>query len=436
MLDISLTVSPIRNTEGRIIGASKIARDVSERKRAEQERTRLIASERAAREQAEAASRSKDEFVAMVSHEIRSPLNSILGWVQLLRTGKFDRAETDRALETIERSATTQAQLIEDLLDISRVITGKLTLDVRSVDPAQIVEGALESIRPAAAAKAIHLHAHLPPRGVVVAGDPARLQQVVWNLLSNAVKFTPTLGHVDVKLERVNSHLKIVVSDSGQGINPEFLPFVFDRFSQANTSSERKHGGLGLGLAIVRHLVELHGGTVRAESQGEGQGATFTVELPVRGARDGTGELEATGADAEQTGPPADAVSLSGLRVVIVDDEAEMRELLTKILTLRDAEVKACASAAEALEAVERWRPSILVCDIGMPNEDGFALIRKLRAKAPERIGNIPAVALTGFARSEDRLRVLAAGFQMHVPKPVEVEELIMVVASLTGRLG
>lgn len=429
---VEIGLNPLK-VKGKTMVLSSIV-DITERKRAEEERARLLASERAAREQAEAANRSKDEFVAMISHEIRSPLNAILGWAQMLRMGKFDSEETARVIETIERNARAQSQLIEDLLDISRVITGKLTLNVRAVEPAQFVEAALDTIRPAADAKSIQLHTRLAPRGGVVSGDPARLQQVVWNLLSNAVKFTPRHGRVEVRLERINSHLEIKVSDSGEGINPEFLPFVFDRFSQANTSSERKHGGLGLGLAIVRHLVELHGGTVRAESRGEGQGATFTVKLPVRGVREERSELERAGA--KHTGSPADAVRLDGLRVMIVDDEAETRELLTAMLTRRGAEIKACASAAEVLEAVEAWRPSILVSDIGMPNEDGYALIRRLRAMEPERGGNIPAVALTGFARSEDRLRTLAAGFQMHVSKPVEAVELIMVIASLTGRLG
>jgi PAS domain S-box-containing protein len=429
---VEIGLNPLK-VKGKTMVLSSIV-DITERKRAEEERARLLASERAAREQAEAANRSKDEFVAMISHEIRSPLNAILGWAQMLRMGKFDSEETARVIETIERNARAQSQLIEDLLDISRVITGKLTLNVRAVEPAQFVEAALDTIRPAADAKAIQLHTRLAPRGCVVSGDPARLQQVVWNLLSNAVKFTPRHGRVEVRLERINSHLEIKVSDSGEGINPEFLPFVFDRFSQANTSSERKYGGLGLGLAIVRHLVELHGGTVRAESRGEGQGATFTVKLPVRGVREERSELERAGA--KHTGSPADAVRLDGLRVMIVDDEAETRELLTAMLTRRGAEIKACASAAEVLEAVEAWRPSILVSDIGMPNEDGYALIRRLRAMEPERGGNIPAVALTGFARSEDRLRTLAAGFQMHVSKPVEAVELIMVIASLTGRLG
>jgi PAS domain S-box-containing protein len=428
--------APIKGAEGKVIGAVLIFRDITERRLAEEERSTLLAGERAAREKAEAASRSKDEFVAMISHEIRSPLNSILGWAQLLRNGKFDQAETERATEIIVRNARAQSQLIEDLLDISRVITGKLTLNVRSVELAQIIDAAMDSIRPAAEAKSIQLQARLGSRGSLVSGDPNRLQQIVWNLLSNAVKFTPRHGRVEVSLRRVDSNFQITVSDSGVGISPEFLPFVFDRFSQANTTSERKYGGLGLGLAIVRHLVELHGGTAHADSPGEGQGATFTVTLPVKALREEMSELEPATPSAEYADSLTDAIMLDGLRVMIVDDEAETRDLLTAMLTRRGADVKACASAAEALEEIERWCPSLLVSDIGMPGEDGYTLIGKLRALGPERGGSIPAVALTAYARSEDRMRALASGFQVHVPKPIEAGELVVVIASLAGRLS
>jgi len=428
--------APIKGAEGKVIGAVLIFRDITERRLAEKERSTLLVSERAAREKAEAASRSKDEFVAMISHEIRSPLNSILGWAQMLRRGKLDQAETERATEIIERNARAQSQLIEDLLDISRVITGKLTLDVRSVELAQIIEAAMDSIRPAAEAKSIQLRASIESRGSLVSGDPNRLQQIVWNLLSNAVKFTPRHGRVEVSLGRVDSHFQITVSDSGVGISPEFLPFVFDRFSQANTTSERKYGGLGLGLAIVRHLVELHGGTAQADSPGEGRGATFTVTLPVKALREEMSAPDHAAPSAEYADTLTDAITLDGLRVMIVDDEAEARDLLTAMLTRRGAEVKACASAAEALEGVESWRPSLLVSDIGMPDEDGYALIGKLRALGPERGGGIPAVALTAYARSEDRMRALASGFQVHVPKPIESGELVVVIASLAGRLS
>ena len=427
--------APIKDTDGKIIGAVLIFRDITERRRIERERSQLLAGEQAAREQAEAASRAKDEFVAVISHEIRSPLNSILGWAQMLKTGRLNKGEADRAIETIERNARMQVQLVEDLLDISRVITGKLTLNVRPVELTEIIELALDAIRPAAEAKAIELRVQLAPSGSVISGDPNRLQQIVWNLLSNAVKFTPRHGRIEVRMERVNSQVQITVRDSGIGINPEFLPFVFDRFSQASTTSERKYGGLGLGLAIVRHLVELHGGTVWADSSGEGRGAIFTVAFPVGVLRPGMSEFKRIDPSAGPLAYLNDAIRIDGLRVIIVDDETESRELLTVMLMQHGAEVKACASAAEALEEIERWQPHVLVSDIGMPDEDGYALIRKLRAREPARGGNIPAVALTGYAKLEDRLRALASGFQLHVSKPVEAAELITVIASLSGRI-
>jgi PAS domain S-box-containing protein len=433
---VSLTISPVKDATGQIVGASKVVRDITERKQAEEERSRLLASERAAREQAEAANRAKDEFVAMISHEIRSPLSSILGWTQMLRSGEVDQNETARVLEVIERNAKAQLHIIEDLLDMSRVITGKLNLNIRKVELTQVIEGALDSIRPAAEAKGVHLRTRLEARGVVISGDPVRLQQVVWNLLSNAVKFTPNGGRVEVGLERVASNLQITVSDSGAGINPEFLPFVFDRFSQAGDDAGRRSGGLGLGLAIVRHLVESHGGTVRADSQGHGQGATFTVTLPIKAVREEKSDLDRAAVGAAQADFFTESVRLEGLRIMIVDDEAETRDLLTVMLTRHGAEAQACASAAEALDEIKRRPPSVLVSDIRMPDEDGFALIRKLRALGPEQGGSIPAVALTAYAGSEDRLRALSAGFNMHVPKPIEEAELIVVIASLARRLN
>lgn len=426
--------APIRNSEGKMLGAVLVFRDITERRRVEEERSQLLKSEKAARDRAEAASRAKDEFVAMISHEIRSPLNSILGWAQILRNGKCDQAETARAIETIERNARAQSKLIEDLMDISRVITGKMILDVRPVEPSQIIEAAVDSIRPAAEAKSIQIKVRIDPKGTLVSGDPSRLQQIVWNLLSNAIKFTPRDGWVELSAERVDSQLRIAVSDSGIGIRPEFLPYVFDRFSQENSTSKRRYGGLGLGLAIVRHLVELHGGTVRADSSGDGQGATFSLTLPIRGVRQDISEFEHIGSIAGSGPSLGDAIALDGLRILIVDDETETRELLTVMLTRRGAEVRSCASAAEALEAIEEWQPFLLVSDIGMPDQDGYAFIEQVRARELTRGGSIPAIALTAYARSEDRMRALAAGFQMHVPKPVESLELIMVIASLTGR--
>lgn len=430
------SVAPLFDDQRAVRGVLAAYMDFTERKRSEEERAKLLVSERAAREQAEAASRAKDEFVAMISHEIRSPLNAILGWVQMLRTGQFDQATTARALETIERNAKTQTQLIEDLLDMSRIITGKIRLDVRPLELRQIVEAALDSIRPAAEAKAIQLQAHLAAHSSEVSGDPARLQQIAWNLLSNAVKFTPNRGHIELGLERTDTDLRLTVRDSGVGISPEFLPFVFDRFSQANTSSERKYGGLGLGLAIVRHLVELHGGTVHADSPGDGQGATFTVTLPIKARPAEITEFKPADVSGESLANLTETIRLDGLRILVVDDEAGSRDLLLTMLKLRGADVKACASAAETLATIAQWPPAILISDIGMPDVDGYALIRKLRTLPAAHGGEIPAVALTGYSRSADRTKALAAGFQMHVSKPVEAAELIAVIASLAGRLN
>ena len=431
-LNISLSISPVRNKDGKIIGASKIARDISERVRIEEERAILLNSERAARERAEAASRAKDEFVAMISHEIRSPLNAILGWAQMLRQGTLDQAATTNALESIERNARAQAQLVSDLLDISRVITGKLRINARPVDITNSLDSALESVRPAADAKQIHIEVDRELYATVVTGDADRLQQVFWNLLSNAVKFTPRGGRVDVKVARVESQLEIAVSDTGAGISEEFLPFIFDRFTQADTTTARRHAGLGLGLAIVRHIIELHGGTVSAESQGVGKGATFRITLPVRALQPPARDHDATlGTPA---GSLADDIALDSVRVMIVDDEAETRELLKIMLASHGADVTVCASGTEALHQINEWQPQIIVSDIGMPAMDGYAFMKKVRSLDSE-LRNVPAIALTAYARAEDRMRALAAGFQMHVPKPVEASELVMVIASLVKRI-
>jgi PAS domain S-box-containing protein len=430
-LNISLTVSPIRNKYGEIIGASKIARDITSRVRSEEERATLLASERAARERAEAASRAKDEFVAMISHEIRSPLNAILGWSQMLRQGSLDKTATANALESIERNARAQAQLVSDLLDISRVITGKLRINARPVDIATSVESALEAIRPAADAKQITIVVEREPYATVVTGDADRLQQVFWNLLSNAIKFTPRHGRVEVKISRFASQLGISVSDTGAGISPEFLPYIFNRFTQADTTSARQHAGLGLGLAIVKHIVELHGGVVTAESKGLGQGTTFRITLPVRALqRDGI-EPPAQHAAANAL---TEEITLSQVRVLVVDDEAETRNLLKIMLTAHGAEVMTSSSAGEALARLDNSQPDILVSDIGMPVLDGYAFIKRVRALDSSH-RDIPAIALTAYARAEDRMRALAAGFQMHVPKPVEASELVMVIASLVKRI-
>lgn len=408
--------------------------DITDRKQAEQEREQLLEREQAARADAEAANRMKDEFLATLSHELRTPLNAILGWTQLLRSRKFDEATTGRALETIERNTRSLTQLIEDVLDVSRIIRGTLHLKTHRVKLVTLVEAAIDTVRPAAEAKEISIKCKFDPEVGVVVGDTNRLQQVVWNLLSNAVKFTSKEGRVDVQLQRIESSVQIRVSDTGVGIAGEFLPHVFERFRQADSSITRSHGGLGLGLAIVRHLVELHGGTVSVESPGVGQGATFIVNLPMRAiyVEANTGEQLSSLVDVQEANNYLPR--LDDLRVLIVDDEADARHLLTTILGQYGAQVIAAASASDALFALEQYRPHILVSDIGMPQEDGYALIRQVRALPTDRGGRIPAVALTAYARAEDRTQALLAGFQLHVPKPVNPAELAAVVANLTGR--
>ncbi len=383
------------------------------------------------------ANRIKDEFLAVMSHELRTPLNSILGWAQLVRTGSLDETASTRALQTIERNTKLLAQMIEDLLDVSRIMTGKLLLDARPIELGPMIEASLDAVRPASDAKNIRLEVSLDSSVGAVSGDPNRLQQVVWNLLSNAIKFTPNRGRVEVRLARVGLTAQITVADSGEGIGEEFLPYVFDRFRQADSTFARMHGGLGLGLAIVRHLVEMHGGSVSADSQGKGKGSTFTVSFPlVATGWNGAAHLE-LGANERQ---PAleQPLELAGLSVMIVDDERDAREVLVAMLELRGAEVIAASSAAEAVEALAHATnvsmPDVLVSDIGMPGEDGFDLISKIRAMGPEHGGTIPAIALTAYARAEDRRRVLEAGFQRHVAKPVEPSSLAGAVASLARR--
>lgn len=386
------------------------------------------------------SSRLKDEFLATMSHELRTPLNAILGWANLLSKGSLDDKSTTQALETIERNARSQVRLIEDLMDVSRIITGKLRLDVRPVALAEVVEAAAAAVRPTAEAKNIRMQVLLDPQAGPVSGDPERLQQVMWNLLSNALKFTPKNGRVQVRLERINSHLEIAVTDTGQGISAEFLPHVFDRFRQADSTNTRSIGGLGLGLAIVRQLVELHGGTVQAVSAGQGQGATFTVSLPITAVH----KIEtARATDKERVHPRAGGrvafdcpPALKNLKVLVVDDETDARELIIAVLEQCQATVTTATSANEALEAIARVQPDILISDIGMPGEDGYSLIKKVRALPPQSGGRIPAIALTAYARAEDRIKALASGFQMHAPKPVEPAELAAIVASLARRDG
>lgn len=437
IIEVSLTVSPLKNGAGEIIGASVIAREITERRRLEKEREELLAREQTARREAEEASRMKDEFLATVSHELRSPLNAMLGWAGLLHTKQVDPQMVAQAAETIHRNARAQAQLIDDLLDISRIITGKMRLDVQPVEVPLVLQAAVDAIRPAVDAKNIRLQMVLDPKAGPVSGDPARLQQVVWNLLSNAVKFTPKGEKVQVRLERVNSHVEITVSDTGKGISAEFLPYVFDRFRQADSTATRAYGGLGLGLSIVRQLVELHGGTVEAQSAGEDQGATFTVRLPITISKDlahyRTGTLSP-----KEPASRADTLEcpsrLDRLRILIVDDELDARELLLTILKECGAEVRAANSAAEGLEAVRQWHPDLLISDIEMPYEDGYSLIRKVRGLASGEGSKVPAIALTAHVRGDDRLRALSAGFDAHVSKPMDSVELVTVIDSLARR--
>jgi PAS domain S-box-containing protein len=404
--------------------------DVTNRRRAEAEREQLLARATAAREQAEEASRAKDEFLAVVSHELRTPLHAMLGWMRLLRSTRLDPATFDRGLATVERNVQSQAHLIDDLLDLSRVTSGKLRLDMHPVLVEPIIEAAVDSIRPTAEAKGIDLVSTVDPETNHVSADPARLQQVVWNLLSNAIKFTPKNGRVVVRVRRVESSVEISVADNGQGISPDFLPHVFERFRQADGAITRKFGGLGLGLAIVRHIVELHGGTVRAESEGLGRGATFTVRLPVAAVT--RGSARAARRRAEAMSVPFDCPpSLEGVRVLVVDDEPDTRDMITVVLEECQAEVLAVSTTAEALAAIDEWQPNLMVSDIGMPNEDGYQLIRKVRQRAAETGRSLPAIALTAYAGAEDRLKALSAGFEMHVAKPVEPAELVMVIDRL-----
>jgi signal transduction histidine kinase/CheY-like chemotaxis protein len=381
---------------------------------------------------AQDANRLKDEFLATVSHELRTPLTAILGWAQMLQGGTLDESTAQRALGSIERNAKFQSHLIEDLLDISRISTGKLRLDVRALELGPIIEAAVDAVRPAADAKGIRIEKSIDWKAGLISGDSNRLQQIVWNLLTNAIKFTPRDGCVRIMLGRQNSQVQIGVTDTGQGISPEFLPYMFDLFRQADSSITRSHGGLGLGLAIVRHLVEMHGGNVQARSEGEGKGATFVVTLPMIGVGiTHNGDHKDGAVDTSQDGVSIERVpELHGVSVLIVDDEPETLELLVEVLSRCGAEVRSSSCAHDALEALQSWKADVLISDIGMPGEDGYELIRKVRRMDPDRGGCIPAVALTAYARGEDRIRALSAGFQMHVSKPVEPVELAAVVAS------
>jgi signal transduction histidine kinase/ActR/RegA family two-component response regulator len=399
------------------------------------ERARAEADLRSAYEQAEAATHAKDEFLAVVSHELRSPLTAVLGYARLLRAETAEPGQVKQMAEIIERNGRMQLQLIEDLLDIARIISGKLKLEVQPVDLVTVITAALDVVRPALQAKGIELHASLDPLAGQVTGDPDRLQQVVWNLLSNAIKFTPQGGRAEIVLRREDPHVQIIVRDTGKGIEREFLPHIFERFRQSDMSSTRRVGGLGLGLSLVKHLVELHGGTVDADSPGAAQGSVFTIRLPLR---------------AIYTAPPTErksmaallnsgAQSLRELRALIVDDEEDVRLLLAMTLESYGARVHAVPSGRQALDVLDRQAGQgfdVLICDIGMPDEDGYSVIRKVRKLTADRGSQVPAIALTAYGRAEDRVRALGAGFQMHIAKPVEPDELVAVILSLVKRFG
>ena len=401
-----------------------------------EERKVLLESERLARAEAERTSQMKDEFLATLSHELRTPLSAILGWAQVLRRGSRDPADLQRGLQTIERNARAQAQLIEDLLDMSRITSGKVLLDMQNVAPAPFIDAAIDTVRPAADAKNIRIEKNYAADVGTIAGDPARLQQVIWNLLSNAIKFTPSGGFVAIDVTQQQGQVSITVRDTGAGIRAEFITHVFERFRQADASTTRRHGGLGLGLSIVKHLIEQHGGTVRAESAGEGQGASFTIDLPAAAP---TAASSARSARAMMIKSPAPNTGeftlrdLGGVNVLVVDDDRDARELIFRILSDCQATVRIAGSAREAVDAMRAAPPDLLISDLGMPEVDGFELLAWVRQLGRDHGGEVPAVALTAFARSEDRLRALEAGFSAHISKPVEPSELIAVVASLVG---
>src|SRR5688572_26255707 len=429
-LDVSLTVSPIRDGGGRVVGASKIARDVSGRRRLEEEREQLLAREQRARAEAEALNRTKDEFLATMSHELRTPLNAIFGWARMLQSSTMDEMTQARALDAIVRSASAQSRLVEDLLDLSRIVSGRMRLELEPYDMRAVIEAALDTVRPAAAAKGIALETRFDPAVPVMTGAPARLQQVVWNLLMNAVKFTPAGGRVQVTLRPWGEGVEILVVDDGEGISAEALPYIFDRFRQEDSSTTRRYGGLGLGLALVRHLVELHGGTVHAQSAGKRQGATFTVRLPATMAAKLDHEPPVT-ADTPAVPRPR---LLRGVRALVVDDRDDALELTALMLRGEGAEVKTATAARRAYEIVGGWRPDVLVSDLAMPNADGFMLLHGLRAALAAQGAPLPAVALSAYGTAENRLQATDAGFDVYLTKPVDPQKLAEAVAGLARR--
>lgn len=426
--------SVLRDDRGKLVSVLSLVLDVTARQSAEEERAASLLRERDARRHAEEADRLKDEFLATLSHELRTPLTSILGWASMIRNGEVEGSAAARAIETIERNARSQARLIDDLLDVSRIITGNLRLDLHPLNLAPIVEAALDALRPTADVKGILLRTNFVPEECLIKGDSNRLRQVIWNLLSNAIKFTTRGGSVNIDLNCVESTARLRVGDTGDGISAEFLPYVFDRFRQAEGSISRKQGGLGLGLAVARHLVELHGGTITAESEGLGQGSVFTVDLPLAQERRDPARAEQRRLEVERRRSRSGVVRLDGVHVLLVEDDDDSRKLLGTMLKRYGARVTSTKSAAEALRVFESELPDLLISDIGMPDEDGYQLIRKLRALPVEKGGQIPAIALTGYASRKDRERALTAGYHQHMAKPIEQVDMIAAIASLVGR--
>jgi PAS domain S-box-containing protein len=424
---VSITVSPIRDATGRIVGASKIARDITERQRVEEERASMLAREQEARHQAETLNRTKDQLLATVSHELRTPLNAIFGWAHMIQTAGTDEALRVRATNAILRSASAQARLVEDLLDFSRMISGRMRLDFEATDLNAVVEAALEAVRPAAGAKEIELVSALDSSLGPMMGAPDRLQQVVWNLVMNAVKFTPQGGRVSVSVQQGSRTVDIVVKDTGQGMDPDLVPHVFEPFRQADSSTTRTHSGLGLGLALVRQLVELHGGRVRAESAGKDCGSTFTVTLPVTRAR-GRPELEGEPGTIDASGS---RTRLKGVRVLVVDDDPESLDVSAMVLRVAGAEVRTAAGPFSAYEVIATWQPTVVLTDLAMPGEDGFMLFRAMRTTFGERGVMVPIVALTAYGTTENRTRALKAGFDLYLTKPIDPRQLTNAVAEM-----
>jgi PAS domain S-box-containing protein len=417
--------TPLLDEQGAVRGCIGVFLNITERKRAEKERERLLAREQEARADAEDASRVKDEFLAVISHELRTPLNSILGWAQLVRSERLDVATSARALESIERNAKAQAKLVDDLLDVSRIISGKLRLDVRPIELISVANAAIDSLRHALDAKEIQLEMAMDPDASPILGDATRLQQVIWNLLSNSAKFTPKGGRIQIRLQRKNNNARLSVTDTGEGIRGEFLPYVFDRFRQEDSSRTRKHGGLGLGLAIVQHLIELHGGSVEAYSAGENKGATFTISLPVIKS---TAEIGTIPTRLHMSSSKAE---LSGIRLLIVEDDPDSLDMLRMVVDLHGAEAKTAITTAEALRIFEEWIPDVLVADIGLPDEDGYTLMAKARALANEKKRLVSAIALTGYAGQQEGQRAVAAGFHLYLTKPTEPRRLVEAILNL-----